>query len=67
MQEISLIDYFLSTFPEIIEIFVKFGGNYVGIVVCLILCQRYAQYILSPMILLLIWKEGMENCINKLY
>jgi len=67
MQETSLIDYFLSTFPEIIEVFVKYGGNYVDTMVCLILCQRYAQYILSPMILLPIWKEEMENCINKLY
>jgi len=67
MQETSLIDYFSSTFPEIIEIFVKFGGNYVDTMECLILCQRYAQYILRPMILLLIWKEEMENCINKLY
>jgi len=67
MQETSLIDYFSLTFPEIIELFVKFGGNYVDTMVRLILCQRYAQYILGPMILLLIWREEVENCINKLY
>ena len=55
MQETSLTDYFSSTFPGIIEIFVKFGGDYVGTMVRLIPCQRYALFILRLKILLLIW------------
>jgi len=67
MQETNLINYFLSTFPDTIEVCVKFGGDYVDTMVRLILCQRFAQYILRPMILFLIWKEGMASFISKLY
>lgn len=51
MQETSLIDYFSSTFLRIIKHFVKPGGKFVGTLTNLILCPKYAQFILILMIL----------------